>query len=129
MKLAKRLIGTAAVVGLVSGVLAGPAAAHRRVITQVYAETWVDGGTEHHIDTQVWLSPEQHPGTVRTTLRMKNDAGDWVFVDRKRANFQLGWGYYARFDPIVGDESCKAFAKVTANNHPTLRKSSPAFAC
>jgi hypothetical protein len=66
---------------------------------------------------------------MKTTLKKKNASGDWVFVDRKRAKWALGWGYVAQFSLVAGDKTCKAVARFTSDNHPTLQKASPSFAC
>jgi hypothetical protein len=126
MKIAKPLLASAAVAGLVLGAFAGPAAAHKRSITQVYGADWPESNEVH---TQAWLNPETHAGTMKTTLQKKNAAGDWVKIATKKATYQLGWGYTVNFNSVAGNKRCRAVAKFTSDNHPTISKASPAFDC
>ena len=106
--------------------MVGPATAHTRRITQVYTADWGTGG----IHVQAWLGPmEQHPGTMRITLKKRNAAGDFVLVDQARGIYQIGWGYMHTFDPVAGAQTCRAFAKFTSNNHPNISKASDSFSC
>jgi hypothetical protein len=125
LRSSRSVVVLAIAVGLLTGALLGPAAAHKRVFIQMYATTWEDG-TVH---TQAWLNPEKHAGIMRTTLKKKNSAGDWVKIATKKATFQLGWGYTVNFSPVAGQKMCKAIARHTAENHPTITKASDPFAC
>ena len=111
--------------GLLAIATMAPASAHRRTITDVYGSDFEEGGTH----AAAWLGPnETHAGIMRITLKMRVD-GAWVFVDRARAYYQVGWGYHHTFDPIPTAERCKAFAKFTSNDHPDLSKQSDPFDC
>ena len=125
-KILKSFVGVLLSAGLVGGALVGPALAHARAITQVHTAVWEDSGVIH---TEAWLDVDRHAGIMKTTLKKKNTSGDWVFVDRKRAQWAAGWGYQANFDLIAGDRVCKAVAKFTSDNHPNLKKASAPFDC
>lgn len=43
---------------------------------------------------------EQHAGTIKITLKKKNAAAEWVFVDRNTAGYAVGWGYRHTFDQV-----------------------------
>lgn len=125
MRSTRHVVAGAAVVIVAFASLIGPAAAHERTITQVFATVWEDGS----INTQAWLNPETHAGTMKTTLKKKNAAGDWIKIARKKATYQVGWGYMVTFDAVPGKKKCKAVAKFTSRNHPKLSKASPVFDC
>jgi hypothetical protein len=125
VRFSRFLVVSAVAATLVGGALVGPAAAHSRAITEVYTSVWEDGT----INTQAWLDRETHAGTMKITLKKRNAAGDWVAIATKKAVYQLGWGYTVNFSPVAGDKRCKAVARFTSNNHPTLTKASAAFDC
>jgi hypothetical protein len=125
LKSTKWFIATALAATLIGGVLVGPAAAHKRTITQVYTDVWEDGA----VHTQAWLSTETHAGTMKTTLKKRNAAGDWVNIATKKAVYAIGWGYAATFNAVAGQKRCKAVARFTSVNHPTISKSSLVFDC
>lgn len=124
MKFGKCLVASALVAGLLGIAMIGPAAAHKRVITDVFINTDYD-----NILVQAWVEPECHAGTMNITLKKRNSAGDWVAINTKKGVCQLGWGYTTNFNPPAGDKRCKAIARFNSNNHPTLSKASPIFDC
>lgn len=135
MNINKRLAATIASGGLLlTAALAGPAAAHNVKLEQMHMSEPIfgtggesgDGG----VNTQMWLSKEDHPGKVMITLKMKNAAGDWVNAfSPKRATYQLGWGYTHTFDPVPGDKICKAKGVFTKANHTTVKGTSKPGPC
>jgi hypothetical protein len=72
MNFSKRLVAIAAVGTLATGVLAGPASAHKRTITDVSSS--VD--EQDVIRIFAFMNPEEHAGTMRLPLKKKNAAGD-----------------------------------------------------
>ena len=111
---------------LASGLLAVPASAHKRTITNVSSS--VD--EEDVIRLFAFMDPEEHAGTMKLTLKKKNAAGDWVVVKTKKAPYGgLGWGFFTTFADVPGNKRCKPSAKFTSNGHPTLKKAGPAFNC
>ena len=125
MSLMKRLAVSIATGGLLLGALASPAAAHPVTVDQMHIADFGSGG----INTQMWLSPEDHPGTVKITLKKKNAAGDWVNVATKTATYQVGWGYTYTFNPVRGQTKCKAKGVFTKANHPRLSATSDVINC
>ena len=125
MSLTKRLVSSIAAGGLLFAGLAAPAAAHKVTVNQMHIADFGSGG----INTQMWLDPEDHPGTVKITLLKKNKAGDWVKVATKKAIYQVGWGYTHTFDPVKGKTKCKAKGVFTKANHPKLKATSKVIGC
>jgi hypothetical protein len=126
LNISKRLVALAVGATVLAGLLAGPASAHPRTITSVSSAVDEEGVIYVH----AFLNPDEHPGTMRITLKKKNAAGDWVAVKTKKAPYGgLGWGYFTTFNDVAGNKRCKGNAKFTSRNHPTLRKASPAFDC
>ena len=126
MTLTKRLLASIASGGLLLGMLASPAAAHNVTLEQMYMSepTFGEGGGtgDGGVNTQMWLSIEDHPGKVMLTLKKKNASGDWVNAfDPKQATYQPGWGYTYTFKPIAGDKTCKVKGVFTKTNHNTVR--------
>jgi hypothetical protein len=134
MSLKKRLVSTIASGGLLVAAFAGPAAAHNVTLEQMYmsAPTFGTGGESGNggVNAQMWLSIEDHPGTVMITLKKKNAAGDWVNAfSPKQATYQPGWGYTYTFKPIPGDKRCKAKGVFTKANHTTVKGVSKVGPC
>lgn len=79
MNFSRRLVALAVGATVVAGLLAGPgecpqANHHKRLVDE-----------EDVIYVHAFLNPEEHPGTMRITLKKKNAAGNWVAVRTKKA--------------------------------------------
>ena len=126
VKILGRLVAISAIATLAGGALAGPANAHKRTITDVSSGIDEEGVIYVH----AFMDPEEHAGTMKITLKKKNGAGRWVAVRTKKAPYGgLGWGYFTTFADVAGNKRCKGLAKFTSRNHPSLKKTSPAFNC
>jgi hypothetical protein len=125
MSLKKRLVAVIASGGLFFGVFAAPAAAHNVTLEQMHIADFESGG----INTQMWLSIEDHPGKVMITLKKKNASGDWVNVSTKEATYQPGWGYTKTFNPVAGNTKCKAKGVFTKKDHNTVKGTSDVISC
>ena len=128
MSLKKRLVATIAAGGLLLGAFAGPAAAHKVTLDQMYMSepTFGQGG----VNAQMWLSIPNHAGKVMLTLKKKNSSGDWVNAfDPKQATYQEGWGYTYTFKPVSGDKTCKVKGVFTKANHDTVKGVSETGPC
>ena len=78
---ARLFVASMLVSGFLGTALIGPAAAHKRSITQVYVNNDFDP-----ILVGAWVEPECHPGTMKITLKKKNADGVWVNVITKKAD-------------------------------------------
>ena len=130
----KRLLALTTVGTVLAGALVAPAGAHNVTLEQMHMSEPIfgTGGEEGNggVNTQMWLSQEDHPGKVMITLKKKTAAGDWVNAfSPKRATHQLGWGYMYTFNPIPGDKKCKAKGVFTKENHKTVTGVSPVGPC
>ena len=125
MTLSKRALAVVAGAGLLLGGLSTPVSAHPVTLTQMHIADFGQGG----INTQMWLSKEDHPGTVMITLKKKAADGSWKAVATKKATYSPGWGYMKTFDPVKGKTKCKARGVFTAKNHAKVVGTSDVIPC
>jgi hypothetical protein len=123
MRSLPRLVAAAVLAALALGTVPGPAAAHERKFEWVYSASVSDA----EIKAQAALSPGNHAGTMKMTLKRKVD-GEWRFVSSKVAGYGDD-GYFTAIFSMLGDEKCKVFARHTAPNHPTIKKAGNSFDC
>lgn len=113
----QKIFGAVLVTVLVTGLFSGPAGADTFSITNV-----TQAQDAYGLDVVANLTPPEHAGTMKITLLKKTPNGWRKIATKTASDFLIPGAFFASFNKVRGQKTCRAKAVFTAPEHTPATK-------